>query len=113
MSRLYQSHFFKALYNEVNSAESSTDQAEPPADFGDKPLIVLSRGGPNPGLPDAEFEQLKGSWAELQGDLVKLSTNSKQIIAEKSGHNIHHDQPELVVDAIRQVVEACQNQGHF
>ena len=26
------------------------------------------------------------------------------IVAERSGHNIHLDQPELVVDAIRQIV---------
>jgi len=33
-----------------------------------------------------------------------LSSNSRQIVAEKSGHYLHYDQPELVVDAIRLLV---------
>jgi hypothetical protein len=38
--------------------------------------------------------------------MTKLSRNSKQIIATESSHEIHIEQPELVVDAIKQVVEA-------
>jgi len=108
MARMYQSHFFKALFNEVKASELSTAQTEPPADLGNTPLIVLSRGGINPDLPEAQFKQLKQIWNELQQNLVNLSTNSQHIIAEKSGHYIHHDQPELVVNAIRQIVNASQ-----
>lgn len=32
----------------------------------------------------------------------------RETVAEKSGHPIQLDQPELVVDAIRQVVEAAR-----
>ncbi|MGB3717309.1 MAG: alpha/beta hydrolase [Candidatus Promineifilaceae bacterium] len=113
MARMYQSHFFKALFNEVKAVESNTALTEPPPDLGNTPLIVLSRGGTNPELPEAQFERLKQCWDELQRDLVKLSTNSQHIIAEHSGHYIHHDQPELVVDAIRQVVKVAQNHEHF
>ena len=113
ISRMYQSHFFKALFNEVKAVELNTALTEPPNDLGNTPLIVLSRGGTNPGLPEAQFERLKQSWEELQRDFVELSTNSQHIIAEKSGHYIHHDQPELVVDAIQQVVKAAQNHGRF
>jgi pimeloyl-ACP methyl ester carboxylesterase len=38
-----------------------------------------------------------------------LSRNSQLVVAEKSGHEIHLDQPELVVNAIRGVVEAVKN----
>jgi pimeloyl-ACP methyl ester carboxylesterase len=44
----------------------------------------------------------------LQEDLASRSNRSKHIFVEKSGHMIHHDQPELVIDAIRQVVEATR-----
>lgn len=108
MTRMYQTHFFKALYNEVKSVEVNTAQPEPPPDLGNKPLVVLSRGENNPGFPDEQFEQLKHSWGELQQELVELSTNSQHIIADQSGHYIHHDQPELVIDAIRQVLEDSQ-----
>jgi pimeloyl-ACP methyl ester carboxylesterase len=79
----------------------------------DIPLIVLTRGSatfnPNdyavPSLAP-KFEEIR---LELQTELVRRSSRGKQIIAEKSGHNIHRDQPELVIDAIRQVVEQAKS----
>jgi pimeloyl-ACP methyl ester carboxylesterase len=41
----------------------------------------------------------------LQQELVRRSAKGRQIISEKSGHFIHRDQPELVIEAIRQVLE--------
>ena len=41
----------------------------------------------------------------LQRELVSRSPRGRQVIAEKSGHLIYQDQPELVVSAIREVVE--------
>jgi pimeloyl-ACP methyl ester carboxylesterase len=75
----------------------------------DIPLVVLTRGSAsfNPNdyaVPSVapKFEQIR---LELQKELVGRSSRGKQIIAEKSGHYIQHDQPELVIDAIRQVME--------
>jgi hypothetical protein len=39
-------------------------------------------------------------------DLLRLSRNSKQIIAEASGHDIQIEDPALVIDAVREVVDA-------
>ena len=47
----------------------------------------------------------------MQLDLLKLSRNSKQIIATTSGHHIQLDDPELVIDAIREVVEAVRRRA--
>ncbi|OGO43963.1 MAG: hypothetical protein A2W37_02210 [Chloroflexi bacterium RBG_16_63_12] len=47
-------------------------------------------------------------WQELQADLAGLSSNGKLVVAEKGGHGIPVDQPALVVDAIRQVVETVR-----
>ena len=82
---------------------------------GDIPLIVLTRGSatfnPNdyavPSLAP-KFEEIR---LELQKELVRRSNRGRQIIAKKSGHNIHRDQPELVIDAIRQVVEEAKSRG--
>ena len=41
--------------------------------------------------------------------MTKLSRNSKQIIAGGSSHHIHIDQPELVVEAIKQIGDAINN----
>ena len=78
--------------------------------FGDLPLIVLSAGRKEtvPFLSDAENQQRQEEWQALQSELVALSSNSKQIIAEQSGHNIQLDQPDLVIDAIREMVDAIR-----
>jgi len=44
----------------------------------------------------------------MQAELARLSPSGTYMIAEKSGHKIHIDQPELVVDVIRQVVEVAR-----
>jgi pimeloyl-ACP methyl ester carboxylesterase len=76
--------------------------------LGDIPLIVLTRKIPqHSGTDQTTSKQLDESHERLQADLVTLSTNSKRIIAERSGHHIHLDEPELVSDAIKQVINAA------
>jgi pimeloyl-ACP methyl ester carboxylesterase len=55
-----------------------------------------------------EQAQAMAAWAELQAELVTLSSNGKQVIAEGAGHHVHLDRPELVIDAIREVAETAQ-----
>ncbi len=43
-------------------------------------------------------------WFELQDDHLKLSTNSKQIFAQKSGHYVQLDEPQVVVDAVKELI---------
>jgi pimeloyl-ACP methyl ester carboxylesterase len=66
--------------------------------LGNMPLIVLTRGK----------NQSEGH-SKLQADLVRLSRNGRQMIAENSGHHIQLDAPELAIEAIRQVVDAVRN----
>jgi pimeloyl-ACP methyl ester carboxylesterase len=47
-------------------------------------------------------------WRKLQLDQVGLSSRGCQIVAEQSGHVVALDQPEVVVDAIRAVVDATR-----
>lgn len=63
---------------------------------GDIPLVVLSH---DPGKDTNDV------WSALQKDLVHLSTNSSQTIAAGSGHQIQRDRPDVVIAAIRNVVE--------
>ena len=42
----------------------------------------------------------------MQSELAALSSNSKQVITKQSEHFIQLQQPELVIDAIREVVTA-------
>jgi hypothetical protein len=48
-------------------------------------------------------------WLELQAELAALVPESRQVIATESGHYIQLQQPQLVIDAIQQVVEAVRD----
>lgn len=79
------------------------------------PLIVLGRGMPAPRkardgsdsqanrMTEEQFTSWDRIWRELQEDLAKRSTHGEFRLAEKSGHFIQRDQPELVIRAIRDV----------
>jgi pimeloyl-ACP methyl ester carboxylesterase len=60
--------------------------------LGDLPLAVVST--PN----------LSANYGKLQTELLSLSTNSRQVMANRSTHMIIIDQPEAIVAAIREVV---------
>jgi pimeloyl-ACP methyl ester carboxylesterase len=88
----------------VKAAQSATPLPQ-------MPLVVLSHtvppaAGPLPNWPVAAEERL---WQELQDDLVGLVPNSRHVVAEQSGHYIHQSEPDLVVEAIRAVVEAVRD----
>ncbi len=51
-------------------------------------------------------------WRELQRDQVGLSDRGCQIIAEESGHVVAVDQPQVVVDAVRAVVDTAKGLHH-
>ncbi len=70
--------------------------------LGDLPLVVLTgtnkqRADDLPAELNAQFNQI---WVELQEELALLSSNSTHIITAESGHFIQHDEPELVIKAI-------------
>ncbi|PYT65325.1 MAG: hypothetical protein DMG39_29530 [Acidobacteria bacterium] len=77
--------------------------------FGDKPLVDVSAAGTLRPAPPAVAEERASKYAELQTKLLSLSTNSKQIVAENSGHFIIIDRPDVVIDAIGQVVHSVRN----
>jgi pimeloyl-ACP methyl ester carboxylesterase len=106
--------FFKTAVEENASVAENlaAARAQRISTLGNIPLIVLSAGRMPltgaPGVSAADLGQLKTVIEQFPNELAALSPQGKRVIAEKSGHYIPVDQPELVVDAIRQVVEAVQ-----
>ena len=69
------------------------------------PIVVLTRGRriwPN----NAYGDEMERVWMELQDELSQLSDNSVHLIAERSGHSIHLDQPEIVINAMQTMLNA-------
>jgi pimeloyl-ACP methyl ester carboxylesterase len=80
--------------------------------LGDIPLVVLSAGrspiAAGHGISAEDVERVNVVMAELPDELAALSPRGKRVVAEHSGHYIHVEQPELVITAIREVVEAAR-----
>lgn len=106
----FQPRFFQSNLDELAACNESDSQLKTSGTLGNLPLIVIRHGVPSmfAGMPAEQAKQAEQVWQELQADLLNLSSNSRLIIAEKSGHGIQTDQPDLVVDAIRQIVDSVR-----
>lgn len=78
------------------------------------PIVLITGTGPRT-LPDFMTEQEKRDykedrqkWLEFHDEWLGKLSNAKHIITEKSGHEVPFSEPELVVGAIRQVVEQAR-----
>jgi pimeloyl-ACP methyl ester carboxylesterase len=56
-------------------------------------------------MTEEQFAAWDRIWREFQEDLARRSTHGKFRPAEQSGHFIQLDQPELVIQAIRDVFQ--------
>jgi pimeloyl-ACP methyl ester carboxylesterase len=74
--------------------------------YGDMPLVVLTRGLTDEGRPDTT--EGAEEHRKEHGALAKLSRNGRQVIATHSGHHVHLDEPELVIESIREVVASTR-----
>lgn len=99
-----QTKFWQAFGQESAAFQASIKQVEQARStklFPEIPLIVLSSGKPDFGATQELIQVMQ----QLHADLANESSQGIQIIADNSGHAIQLDEPELVVDAIRQVVK--------
>jgi pimeloyl-ACP methyl ester carboxylesterase len=87
------------LLDEGRGMPASLAQAGRVTNLGDLPLIVLSRG----------LDQ-QPEWTAQQAELLQLSSNSQQLFAAHSGHNIEFDDPQAAVGAIAQMVQQIRGQ---
>jgi len=75
------------------------------APLGDLPVIAF-HGPQITGVDDPDFPAL---WLAAHKKQAQLSTNSMLVEASKSGHYIQETQPDLIVEAIRLVVDAARS----
>jgi pimeloyl-ACP methyl ester carboxylesterase len=89
--------FFQALGSQIGSISVSAAQVleATAGGFGDLPLITIS--STNPG--DYRVRQ--------QDALAARSTRGRHIRASNSGHWIPLDQPEVVIDAVKEILQAA------
>ena len=113
-----QSQWLGSYLAEFEAFEMDQEMNRIPPSLGDLPLTVLTRGkevqqGGMPSYYTLEILQERESvWQMMQKELAALSTQGRQVIAGESGHSIHLDQPELVFNAVQEMlvkVRSSQN----
>ncbi len=92
---------------DIWTSERQTRKALRRSPLRPMPLVVLAHGHPDdPPPPFVEHEERL--WRQLQRELAQLVPGGRLVVATESGHNIQDEQPELVLDAIRDVVLAVR-----
>lgn len=65
------------------------------SDLGSMPLTVIAAGS----------NMADPAWSAAQSSMAKLSTKGRLVVAEGSGHAVHLEKPEIVIDAISGLVD--------
>ena len=87
---------YETIMHQVEALSQSAAQVAGTGSHGEIPLVVLSASNPS------------GDRQRAQTEAARLSANGKHRVASDSGHWINIDQPALVIEAIREVVELAR-----
>jgi pimeloyl-ACP methyl ester carboxylesterase len=104
LARFPRHHWPEALGIEATLEELKTLGPLP-----DVPVVVVT--GTRRGQ-DAKRDALLPVWTAMHGDWVRALPQGRHVLADKSGHAIQIDQPELVVDLIIELVKQARACKH-
>jgi pimeloyl-ACP methyl ester carboxylesterase len=95
---------------ELKAFRESAEQTASTGSLGSMPLAVLSHDSdkPEPGLPEDLVKPINDAWQQMQTELARLSARSTHEIARNSGHYIQIDRPDVVIDAVRKIVDEAR-----
>ena len=79
---------------------SADDAALAGSTLGSIPLVVIASAASMADIPN---------WPTAQRELTALSTRGRLVVAEKSGHAIHLDQPGIVINGIGEVLAEARS----
>ena len=92
----------------------STDEREltrAKADFGNKPLTVLTRTNfDDPSSTAEEIVSYRNAWIVGHNKIAALSRKGQNIMVPNAPHEIQTAQPDAVVSAVRDVVSTLRNE---
>lgn len=85
--------FFRGMTAHIQGVPGTVMEMLDATPIVGKPVVLLTPGHPK-AISDA--------------DLQKIGPDAKQLIAERSGHWVHLDEPELVIEQIREILTSVR-----
>jgi pimeloyl-ACP methyl ester carboxylesterase len=101
-------------WNEVVASLTEAHESHVPPGV---PVILITAMGPRV-LPKSisitaeqmqEYRTVKPMWLKFHQEWIEKIPNGRHIITENSGHGVPFEEPELVINTIRQMVEHARN----
>lgn len=106
-----QNSFVPDRFRQENEAINRIFEKAALPDFGVLPQVpaVVLTSVQQRANPELFLHEPKGVeiWRALHSEFFSRFTSGAHVITAHSGHNIHREEPELVINAIRQVVQAA------
>jgi pimeloyl-ACP methyl ester carboxylesterase len=111
----YMSHSVAALKDEQSGIASTLVAAGQLRDLGDRPLVVLTALKPFDEvtlkamqLTAAQGLEIQRVWVQLHDDQASWSRRSRSQTVTDSSHYIQFDRPDVVIQAVKDVVDQVQ-----
>jgi pimeloyl-ACP methyl ester carboxylesterase len=101
--------WYRARYEEYRSVEESAAELRAVDRHLTVPLVVITGGRQAPSGATREVRaEMRRVWDELQAELAGLSSEGTRVVARRSGHAVHRDQPKVVAAAISGLVQGVR-----
>jgi pimeloyl-ACP methyl ester carboxylesterase len=97
------------MSREMLSLDKSAQQLRLAKDLGALPIVNIKAGSffrPSLATGMIPLRQANQLREEIHQKLQRLSTNCQQLEASRSDHFVWIDQPEIIVDAVKKIIEA-------
>lgn len=99
-----------ARYGEALLLEESDREVAALPALGDLPLLVITHERPDlfAGLPAGDAAQAEELWRRLQAGIAGATRDGRLWIADGAGHDVAFERPDMVVQAVREVLAAAR-----
>lgn len=91
--------FPEAVAGEIRALALTHEQVRGSGAFADEPMVILSAGEAKANLDKEERKRIE-LMETLHVELVRKANVAKHLVCETCGHYVHHDKPELIIEAI-------------
>ncbi len=115
ISGAYTSTSIRGSTSELDGYDRTQVQARAVQTFGNRPLIVLTAMAPfkpeqlkGLGMKAEQGARFKQEWKALHTEQAAFSTRGRQQLVPDATHYIQVDRPEVVIAAVREVVDAVR-----